>query len=110
MRATSRAAALAFVAVLATGAAPAGVASAHNGDPARNVARLALSRLIAGGAVAGRRVDVDHLVRATVCFDGACVHRRVRPDPVCDPTEGACIGTALRAWRRNHFAVEVELA
>jgi hypothetical protein len=73
------------------------------------LARLALDRLVAGAAVAGRRVDVDSLVRATVCFDGACAHRRVRPDPVCDPSAGACIGTALQAWRRHSFTVEVEL-
>src|SRR4051812_18176388 len=85
-------------AVVMTGATP--VASAATPHAAHlKLARHALDRLVAGAAVAGRRVDVDQLVRATVCFDGVCAHRRVRPDPVCDPSAGVCIGTALQAWR-----------
>ena len=115
MRATHRAAVLACVAVLASGAAPAAVATAHSShrhsaDAHRHVARIALARLVAGGTVAGHHVDPQSLVRGSVCFDGVCVHRRVRADPVCDPSAGACIGTALQAWRHNHFLVEVELA
>jgi len=61
--------------------------------------------------VDGFRVGLTHdLVRATVCFDGACVHRRLRADPTCDPSAGVCLGTAERTWRRNHFTVTVELA
>jgi hypothetical protein len=121
MRATHRAAVLACVAVLATGAAPAAIATAHRAGPHRaagshsavahrQVARLALARLVAGHAVAGRRVDAAALVTATVCFDGQCVHQRLRPDPVCDPSAGVCLGTALQAWRTRHYLVEVELA
>jgi hypothetical protein len=96
-------------ALVTTGAsAAASVATPHAAH--LKLAERALDRLLAGGPVAGHRVDVGHLVRATVCFDGACAHRRVRPDPVCDPSAGACIGTALQAWRRHSFTVEVELA
>jgi hypothetical protein len=121
MRATHRVAVLTCVAVLASGAAPAAVATSHSAQPRRatgshsaaahrQVARLALLRLDAGGPVAGRRINPGALVTATVCFDGQCVHRRLRPDPTCDPSAGVCIGTALQAWRRNHYLVEVELA
>jgi hypothetical protein len=118
MRATYRVAVLVCAAALAGGAVPAADAMIHTSASApaapssathQRVARIALDRLLAGRPVAGERVDVAHLVRATVCFDGACVHRRLRPNPACDPSAGACIGTAERAWRRNHFTVVVEL-
>jgi hypothetical protein len=118
MRAVHRVAVLACAAALAGGAVPAADAMMHTTastvtrTPAshQQVARLALDRLVAGGAVAGQRVDVAHLVRATVCFDGACVHRRLRASPTCDPSAGVCLGTAERAWKHNHFTVVVELA
>src|SRR4051812_40845130 len=88
---------------------PAG-ASAHSHLAHKQVARAALGRLLAGHTYDGVRLDVAHVVTATVCFHDACASRRLRPEPTCDPEAGACIGTALRAWRPNHVTtIEVEL-
>lgn len=118
MRAIHRVAVLACAAALAGGSVPAADAMMHpsaskaTSTPPSNqqVAQRALDRLLAGDAVAGQRVDVSHLVRAAVCFDGACVHRRLRAAPSCDPSAGVCLGTAERAWRNQRFTVVVELA
>jgi hypothetical protein len=76
----------------------------------RYVARTALSRLLAGQTYDGIRLDVSHVVTATVCFHKACATRRLKPEPTCDPEAGVCIGTALRAWRPNRVTtIEVEL-
>ena len=96
----------------ATGPAVASASSGgHSGLSHAQVARQALVRLLAGHAYDGVRLDVGHLVTATVCFHGSCATKRLRPEPTCDPSAGVCIGTALRAWRPNHVTtIEAELA
>jgi hypothetical protein len=112
MSALRRALALiACAAVLSSAAAPAAASGPRQSRHAHaHVARAALDRLLAGHAYDGIRLDVAHVVRATVCFHGACATKRLRPDPVCDPAAGVCLGTALRAWRPNKVTtIEVEL-
>ena len=97
---------------LSTAAAPvpADAAAARSHHAHQQVARAALGRLLAGHTYDGIRLDVSHVVTATVCFHDACASRRLQPEPTCDPSAGVCIGTALRAWRPNRVTtIEVEL-
>src|SRR3954467_1882034 len=96
---------------LSAAAAPVpAIASSHSHNAHKQVARAALTRLLAGHTYDGIRFDVSSVVTATVCFHGACATRRVRAEPTCDPQAGVCIGTALRAWRPNKVTtIEVEL-
>src|SRR3954468_17828374 len=99
--------------VLTAAAAPLpAVASAHSHSQQahKQVARAGLTRLLAGHTYDGIRLDVAHVVTATLCFHGACATRRLRAEPTCDPHAGVCLGTALRAWRPNKVTtIEVEL-
>jgi hypothetical protein len=109
-----RALALLACAVALSSAAGPAVASASSGGHSHlshaQVARAALNRLLAGHTYDGIRLDVAHVVTATVCFHGACATKRLQPEPQCDPSAGVCIGTALRAWRPNHVTtIEAEL-
>ena len=109
-----RALALLACGVALSSAAGPAVASASSGGHSHlshaQVARGALNRLLAGHTYDGIRLDVAHVVTATVCFHGACATKRLRPEPQCDPSAGVCIGTALRAWRPNRVTtIEAEL-
>src|SRR3954468_17370523 len=77
------------------------IASSHSHQSHKQVARAALVRLLAGHSYDGVRLDVSHVVTATLCFHGACATRRLRPEPTCDLHARVCLGTALRAWRPN---------
>jgi hypothetical protein len=85
------------------------VASPHSHHAHKQVARAALARLLAGKPYDGVRLDLSHVVTATLCFHGACATRRLRPEPTCDPHAGACLGTAVKAWRPNR-ATTIEVA
>jgi hypothetical protein len=100
---------LACAAALASSAPPADAAG-HSRHAHKQVARAAVARLAAGHTYQGLHLDPASLVRVTVCFHRACASKQIRPEPTCDPSAGACIGTALRAWRLNRYTtVEVEL-
>jgi len=101
---------LACAAALASSTPAADAAGGHSRHAHKQVARSAVARLAAGHAYQGLRLDPASLVRVTVCFHRVCASKQVRPEPTCDPSAGACIGTALRAWRLNRYTtVEVEL-
>ena len=94
---------LACAAAVSSAAGPAAAAAhhAHARLSHQQVARAALTRLLAGHPYDGVRLDAAHVVTATVCFHGSCATKRVRAEPTCDPSAGVCLGTALRAWRPN---------
>lgn len=113
MSALRRALALLACAAAVSSAAGPAAAAAHDGHARQShqqVARAALSRLLAGHSYDGIRIDASHVVTATVCFHGACARKRLRAEPTCDPSAAVCLGTALRAWRPNRVTtIEVEL-
>ena len=76
---------------------PAGVA--HADFATKYTHALAAVRLFEKNGYAGIGLPARHAVWVKACYRDVCARDRLRPEPVCDPTAGACIGTALRAVR-----------
>jgi hypothetical protein len=77
--------------------APAGVAQA--GYANKYAHAVAAVKLFEKNGYADIGLPSRHAVWVKACFRNVCARDRLRPDPVCDPAQDVCIGTALRAVR-----------
>jgi len=105
-RRTALATAAATAAVSSTLAVvPAGVAQA--GYATKYTHALAAVGLFEKNGYAGIGLPARHAVWVKACYRDVCARDRLRPEPTCAPSTGACIGTALRAVRVTRRLVVV---